>query len=435
LIASSHLQPMSADETATYVLHRLATANWHQDPHISMGALRRIHIFSRGIPRRVNQICSRLLLYGVVEDRHTLDSHDVQAVIMELRHEHLAPASDIDPPEGLLDEEDEFVADFSENHLHYLRMDAVLHNKREVRPTDETGKISHIEAYKAATPKKPVNVFPDVGSQSPKSIDEHQESFIDNRSSVASSDEPDSDALSLNLEDSEISPEVASDTPLTLGDVEGLDEILSASVSDGTEQRFFAIAGIALAVVLVFTLFIQWENISANLPGQNAQIKPPPNRVAMVHGDARAPVPQSQPRLSELDRLQAELSSTMEAAITRLGQGPSARLVMTFPPSMSFALGHETIKPVLDSSLRELAAILAKHKAISIRITGHSDLSGSLGRNEYLSGRRAQVVMARLAELGIDGQRLKAIGRGSRELKSTTDPRKNRRVEITLGQS
>jgi hypothetical protein len=42
--------------------------------------------------------------------------------------------------------------------------------------------------------------------------------------------------------------------------------------------------------------------------------------------------------------------------------------------------------------------------------------------------------MARLAALGIAEQRLKAMGRGSRELKSITNPRKNRRVELTLGQ-
>ncbi|MCK4586833.1 MAG: AAA family ATPase, partial [Gammaproteobacteria bacterium] len=94
LIASSHLDPMKAKETETYVIHRLRTAGWKQDPLISRGALRRIHIFSRGVPRIVNQLCSRFLLYGSVENKHKLDSHDVQEVITELCNEHLAPMTD-----------------------------------------------------------------------------------------------------------------------------------------------------------------------------------------------------------------------------------------------------------------------------------------------------------------------------------------------------
>ena len=97
LIAACHLRPLDPDETRAYVEHRLRRVGWRGDPRISSDAYLLIHRFSAGVPRRVNQVCSRLLLHGAAEDRHGLDGHDVLAVIEDLRAELLAPT---DIPEG-----------------------------------------------------------------------------------------------------------------------------------------------------------------------------------------------------------------------------------------------------------------------------------------------------------------------------------------------
>ena len=94
IIAASHLEPMGLDETVNYIEHRLCRAGWQGDPAISADALRLIHQFSGGIPRRVNLICSRLFLYGGMEGKHKLVGEDAWNVISDLRQELLVAAED-----------------------------------------------------------------------------------------------------------------------------------------------------------------------------------------------------------------------------------------------------------------------------------------------------------------------------------------------------
>jgi outer membrane protein OmpA-like peptidoglycan-associated protein len=66
-------------------------------------------------------------------------------------------------------------------------------------------------------------------------------------------------------------------------------------------------------------------------------------------------------------------------------------------------------------------------------IIGHTDASGTDEYNMELSRRRAEAVRSRLIQFhGIDGVRLKAEGRGKRELKDPSRPEDgiNRRVQI-----
>lgn len=96
LIASCHLQPLSAKETRAYVGHRLRCAAWNGDPGISGGALLLIYRFSQGVPRRINLMVSRLLLHGSVEQKHELRGEDARIVIEELRDESLLPVGEAD---------------------------------------------------------------------------------------------------------------------------------------------------------------------------------------------------------------------------------------------------------------------------------------------------------------------------------------------------
>ncbi len=89
LIAASHLQPLGLDEVIDYVEHRLSRVGWKGDPSIDEGALRLIHRYSGGIPRRINLICNRLFLYGGLEQKHALVTEDARTVIEELHKEFL----------------------------------------------------------------------------------------------------------------------------------------------------------------------------------------------------------------------------------------------------------------------------------------------------------------------------------------------------------
>ncbi len=93
VIASYHLGPLDRNETIQYIVHRLNTAGWQGNPAFSEDAFDVIHQFSGGVPRRINTLCDRLLLFGYLEERNHLDSAAVQEVIGDLQQEvhHQAP--------------------------------------------------------------------------------------------------------------------------------------------------------------------------------------------------------------------------------------------------------------------------------------------------------------------------------------------------------
>lgn len=89
LIAASHLEPLDLEETVSYIEYRLCHVGWQGDPAITEDALRLVHKFSGGVPRRINLICHRLFLYGGLEQKHELAGEDARHVIEELHNERV----------------------------------------------------------------------------------------------------------------------------------------------------------------------------------------------------------------------------------------------------------------------------------------------------------------------------------------------------------
>ena len=90
VIATYHLNPLNAEETRTYVEHRLTRVAWKDDPSISDEAFGHIFEFTQGVPRRINNLCDRLLLYAFLEERHDIDGEVVRTVAEEIGSEFLA---------------------------------------------------------------------------------------------------------------------------------------------------------------------------------------------------------------------------------------------------------------------------------------------------------------------------------------------------------
>ncbi|MEO0437616.1 MAG: AAA family ATPase [Pseudomonadota bacterium] len=93
IVAASHLQPLEPDETEQYIRHRLEAVGWNGDPAISKTVYPLVFKFSEGIARRINLICSRLMLHGSVEQLHRIGVEDVRSVVEELQDESLAAGS------------------------------------------------------------------------------------------------------------------------------------------------------------------------------------------------------------------------------------------------------------------------------------------------------------------------------------------------------
>lgn len=97
VIAASHLQPLSIEETEAYIRHRLEVVGWRADPLISRTIYPLIHKFSEGVPRRINLICSRVLLHCAVEESHRVGVSDMREIIGELQDEQLAAGAELAP--------------------------------------------------------------------------------------------------------------------------------------------------------------------------------------------------------------------------------------------------------------------------------------------------------------------------------------------------
>lgn len=84
VIATHHLEPMEQEELADYIQHRLSLVGWDNDPCFTADAVEAIYNHSAGVPRRLNTLCSRVLLYGSLEELHTIDGEVVGSVIADM---------------------------------------------------------------------------------------------------------------------------------------------------------------------------------------------------------------------------------------------------------------------------------------------------------------------------------------------------------------
>lgn len=96
VIAAYHLSPLDLEETKSYIEHRLNMVGWKNDPHFTNESYEDIHKFTDGVPRRVNTMLDRLLLFGFLEEAHTINRDTVKSVTDELLAETSSPVKNIE---------------------------------------------------------------------------------------------------------------------------------------------------------------------------------------------------------------------------------------------------------------------------------------------------------------------------------------------------
>ncbi len=85
-----HLCPLTIEETAAYVRHRLRVAGATADI-FTPAALREVHRLARGVPRLINVLCDRALLGAYTQDRHQVGPAFVRRGAMEVFGRQLWP--------------------------------------------------------------------------------------------------------------------------------------------------------------------------------------------------------------------------------------------------------------------------------------------------------------------------------------------------------
>jgi len=97
VIATYHLNPLSEDETRTYIEHRLHVAGWSDSPQSDDQAFPAIFEFCEGVPRRINNLCDRLLLFSYLEEISVIDKNVVNTVSNEIGEEFLGGTTPVKP--------------------------------------------------------------------------------------------------------------------------------------------------------------------------------------------------------------------------------------------------------------------------------------------------------------------------------------------------
>ena len=91
VIASYNLTALGEDEIKGYIERRLTLTGWGGDPLFKASAYEEIFNFTRGVPRRINTLCDRLLVHGCLEELHEFDDEAVICVMQEINGEVVAP--------------------------------------------------------------------------------------------------------------------------------------------------------------------------------------------------------------------------------------------------------------------------------------------------------------------------------------------------------
>jgi general secretion pathway protein A len=84
VIARYHLAALSAQETASYIQHRLTTAGLNSASPFQPQSMQRIHQLTQGVPRRINLLCDRALLGAYAQGTHEVSRRILDKAAHEL---------------------------------------------------------------------------------------------------------------------------------------------------------------------------------------------------------------------------------------------------------------------------------------------------------------------------------------------------------------
>ncbi len=142
----------------------------------------------------------------------------------------------------------------------------------------------------------------------------------------------------------------------------------------------------------------------------------------------------------ELARREAELASQAADSLRRrleyMEYRETDRGVVITLGDVLFEVGQTELLPAAQQNLNDVVDLLTSEPDKAIRIEGHTDATGPAAVNLRLSEQRARSVRDALAELGIDSNRMQAVGMGEdfpiASNESEQGRARNRRVDVIV---
>lgn len=467
LVAACHLEALSEADTKTYIKHRLTRAGWRGDPAISNAVFSIVFQFSNGIPRRINLICSRLLLHGSVEERHQLGVDDARIVLKELENEQLASGDlfaqiDFDTPD------------------HY---DADDLSVLDAKP--DTGEGLSIVAESDEPPTG------EVSTAQPATAEQHRPNFRQDESVRDAWIQSTPNATTENSTDESLSRTVENNSPEAALNRDAAPGEQSASTTTRQEYRdallqtsantnVYKYLSIALFVLVLTILSYAWttrDNTQArqfksgdalnavktvSAAGKSpVKIRPSGSAAEPIGSTASSPMPApTRPSIPGTDtgkgtetEAEAETETETEKVIlgktlavaptlpgdwsTRLAdqenaenaqalaadndsdrRPPEAQPANTTPatnaPELTIAFQFDSfyIDPVNQTKLDNLVESADRFERKKAIIVGYSDSIGDAAYNLQLSKQRAIAVAAYLARRGVSMEHMETLGKG-----------------------
>lgn len=90
VIATHHLDPMEADEVELYIFHRLGKVGWAGNPGFGADAFEQLYHHSKGVPRQLNALVTKVLLLGAMDDLSRINGQNVRDAVAEMEVDLLA---------------------------------------------------------------------------------------------------------------------------------------------------------------------------------------------------------------------------------------------------------------------------------------------------------------------------------------------------------
>ncbi|MCB1614454.1 MAG: OmpA family protein [Pseudomonadales bacterium] len=136
-----------------------------------------------------------------------------------------------------------------------------------------------------------------------------------------------------------------------------------------------------------------------------------------------------------MDRQEARLRQQLQGSGVQVQrQGDNIRLIM--PGNITFAVNRYEIRSDFYNVLDSVGLVLQEFNKTSIKVSGHTDSTGSYETNQTLSEKRAESVKQYLQSRGVVAGRIQAYGYASRYPVASNDTaygrEQNRRVELEL---
>ena len=95
------IEPLTLQETTAYIQHRLRVAGV-ENPILTEKAIRSVHRFSGGIPKKINLICQQVLIEGAQRGQKTIDQGTVQECMQKFARSSPNNANRMDIPSGAM---------------------------------------------------------------------------------------------------------------------------------------------------------------------------------------------------------------------------------------------------------------------------------------------------------------------------------------------